>query len=368
MKFTISRETLHASLAIAQQVAARRSTMPVLANVLLRSDGMNRLQVCATDLTVYLVDELECKAKGEGALTLNAKQLAEVVAAVADDDMVFEFTPDLKAIIRAGKAKFQMVGLSAKDFPAPPVPTSKKFIDVPTTMLAALLDNTMYAASPDEARLSLAGVNVTTDNGVFTGMASDGHRAVIYDAQCEAAKERMGGLVPKKAAGDLARALTGDSVRVAFGEGHMFVKIGARQLAVAVIDAEFPGLRHFLRNTHEREVVCRREALIGMFKRVGIFARTLDKQAFAGVALTLHKGAMTIDAEMAGAGTGQDEMEVDYDGGKFCIGVDARFFAECLSNLDTDEVRICFGGELEPIEVHPVGMNGIVAIVMPVRL
>src|SRR4051812_10218716 len=134
MEFRIPKASLLQGLYLAQGISDRKSTMPILANVLLRTDGKDKLLVAATDLNVTVTAELPCKVDKEGGLTVGAKHLHEIVKSLPGDDLTLKRTENQYAEIRAGKVDYKLVGMSDRDFPKLPNHKEVKLskVDAPT--------------------------------------------------------------------------------------------------------------------------------------------------------------------------------------------------------------------------------------------
>src|SRR5438067_2119365 len=120
MEFTISKATFLKGLYLAQGIADKKSTLPILANVLIRSDGKNRLLIAATDLTVSVVVEGEAKIAKEGGITLGARHVYDIVRGLPSDEVAVSRKENNWALVKSAKVEFKIVGLADKDFPRLP--------------------------------------------------------------------------------------------------------------------------------------------------------------------------------------------------------------------------------------------------------
>src|SRR5437870_714669 len=152
MEFKIEKNTLLQGLYLAQGISDRKSTMPILANVLLRTDGKDKLLLAATDLNVTVTAELHCKVEREGGLTVGAKHLHEIVRSLPVDDLSLKRTDNNYAEIRAGKIHYKVVGMSDRDFPKLPNHREVKFSKVDSTALGDMIAKTFFSISTDETR------------------------------------------------------------------------------------------------------------------------------------------------------------------------------------------------------------------------
>src|ERR1700736_3306542 len=162
MELSIERVSLLNSLAMVQGIVERRNTVPILGHVLLEPDG-NKIRLSATDLEVGIRTEVACKASAKGSLTLNARKLFEIVREAEGDEVTFKSLDNDWVELKCGRARFKMMGLDPRSFPAMPSQAlakpqgdaarkvAKGDLTIPARVLAAMIDKTIFAVSPDEA-------------------------------------------------------------------------------------------------------------------------------------------------------------------------------------------------------------------------
>ena len=166
MEFRIQKNEFLRGLRLAQGIADRKSTMPILANVLLKTDGKNRLVLAATDLNVSVSAELAAKVDKEGGLTVAAKPLHDIVASLPGEDVVFKRTENSWADIRAAKVEYKLVGMPDRDFPKMPDHREVAFAKVEAAVLREMIDKTLFSVSNDETRFHLNGVLFECDGAL----------------------------------------------------------------------------------------------------------------------------------------------------------------------------------------------------------
>src|SRR5229473_534925 len=168
MELSIERVSLLNSLSMVQGIVERRNTVPILGHVLLEPDEA-KLKLSATDLEVGIRTEVACKSAQKGNITLNARKLFEIVREAEGDEVTFKSLENDWVELKCGRARFKMMGLDPRSFPAMPSQAAKGSAEparkavkgelkVAATVLAAMIDKTLFAVSPDEARYNLSGV------------------------------------------------------------------------------------------------------------------------------------------------------------------------------------------------------------------
>src|SRR5215813_7682030 len=190
MGLVIERASLLSALSLVQGIVERRTTVPILGHVLIEPDG-NGLKLSATDLEVGICTQVPCKSGKDKSLTLNARKLFEIVREAEGDEVKLESLDGDWVELRCGRAKFKMMGLDPRSFPAMPSQSTKEAsskkalkaeLTIPAPVLRAMIDKTIFAVSPDEARYNLSGVLVEAAGANKVRMvATDGHRLSLVE-------------------------------------------------------------------------------------------------------------------------------------------------------------------------------------------
>src|SRR5256885_5148384 len=176
MEFRIAKNEFLRGLRLAQGIADRKSTMPMLANVLLRTQGKGQLLVAATDLNVSLTAELKSQNSHEGGITLAAKNLYELIANAPGDDVTLKKADNHWAEIRSGKVTYRIVGMPDRDFPKVPDHREASYATVESGVLREMIERTLFSVCNDETRFHLNGVFFESDGSKARMVSTDGHR------------------------------------------------------------------------------------------------------------------------------------------------------------------------------------------------
>src|SRR5579863_1494116 len=247
MELAIERVSLQNSLAMVQGIVERRNTVPILGHVLLEPDG-NKITLSATDLEVGIRTEVPCKASTKGSLTLNARKLFEIVREAEGDEVALKSLDNDWVELKCGRARFKMMGLDPRSFPAMPSQSAAKGsveparkavkgeLKVTATVLAAMIDKTLFAVSPDEARYNLSGVYIDSPAaGTARMVATDGHRLSMVDREVAGFAMQGGAIIPRKGMAELRKLLdqAGDGeVELTLDGALAWIKRGATEVSM----------------------------------------------------------------------------------------------------------------------------------------
>jgi DNA polymerase-3 subunit beta len=375
MELKIDKTTLLSGLYLAQGISDRKSTMPILANVLLRTDGKDKLLVAATDLNVTVTAELACKVEKEGGLTVGAKHLHDIIKSLPGENLSLKKTDNNYAEIRAGRVDYKVVGMADRDFPKLPNHKEVKLAKVDAATLRDMIAKTFFSISTDETRYHLNGVLFETDGAgdkaIARMVSTDGHRLSKVDRPLPGAPKLTAPIIiPRKGLGELRRALEAakSTVEIGVHNGHLFARVGDTTLSVKLIDAQFPPYEQVIPKENHKIAVAPRAALLEALRRISIMSS--DKTW--GVRVGIAKGTMTVTSDNPDLGEAHEELEVTYDGDPLTVGFNAKYFIELLTEMGGDEVRVELNAELDPGLVRSADMKGegkhYLGVIMPMRI
>ncbi len=247
MEFSVKKFDLLEELSLTQGVVERKTTIPILSNLLCEASG-NWLTITATDLELSVRTSCEAKVKKEGAGTIPAKKLLELVRLLPDEEIKFKLLENHWVQITCDRKTYKLVGMSKDNFPAlPSFPHS--LIKIPVKLLADVIAKTTFAISLEESRYTLNGALLVLKPGSITMVATDGHRLAMVetDHKFEGFSAETRVLIPKKAMTEIQRlaAESGEDAFVEFAqdESHLFFQFGGRLLTSRKLTGQFPELR-----------------------------------------------------------------------------------------------------------------------------
>jgi len=372
MEFEIEQDRFLSALALAQTVADRRATMPVLANVLIRAhvgEGKSpgRVTCMATDMTIALTETLEADVRKPGSLTLGARHAYAVVRSLPGGRLRVTALDNHYAHIVAGKAEFRLMGMPETDFPQPPEVKGAKHFAVPAHLLSDLIHKTAFSVSTDEARMNLNGALFESTGQEIVAVSTDGHRLTKLALPFVGLElPGKGIIVPRKGLLELRKVLErvqGD-VQLTATEQHLFVGTDDFTLSIKLNTVAFPPYQQVIHKQYQRRVTVQREAWLAALKRVSALAP--EKTATVRVEVT--EGTVRLMADNPDLGIARDELEGELEGEPLVAGFNARYLIEAADAVDTPKLALQFQGELDPCVVVPVDGPDFVAVVMPMRI
>jgi DNA polymerase-3 subunit beta len=363
MKFSISKEALLEGLQKVQHVVSTRTTLPILSNVLLVAKN-GRLTFTTTDLDVGITGSVEAKIEKEGATTLPAKRLVNIVRELPASEV--EITVDAKnvASIQSGPSFFKIIGLGQEDFPPLPDFEGAKEFRMPQAQLRDGLKKTSYAISTDETRYVLNGIYTSFRDGKLTLVATDGRRLAMVENDLDfPASHETDVIVPTKAVQELQRLL-GDAgeVLIRLSDSQISFTIGEHLLISKLIEGNYPNYRQVIPGDSTERVELPRESTLDTVRRVSL----LSSDKSNSVKLVFGSNVVEVTANSPDVGEARETMEVAYGGKAMQIAFNPEFLMAPLRNLESDTVYLDLIDEMSPGVVRIDG--SFLYVIMPMRV
>ncbi len=246
MEFTVKRSDLFGELTLVQGVIEKKSTIPILSNILLEAAG-STLGITATDLDVSICCGCPAEVQAEGTTTVSARRLHEIVRLLPEDaEIRFTLMENEWIGIHSGNADYKIVGLPKENFPSIPEAVQSG-IAIPGNLLRAMIQRTMFAITQEESRYSLNGAQMLLDPQQIRMVSTDGHRLALVTKQVDlpGLSSELKVLIPRKTLVEIQKLLGDQDTIVEFGrdDNHLFFGVGGKRLVSRILAGQFPNLR-----------------------------------------------------------------------------------------------------------------------------
>ncbi|MBS2029911.1 MAG: DNA polymerase III subunit beta [Deltaproteobacteria bacterium] len=368
MELKIAVDELSKALFRAQGIVDRKTTMPILANVLLSASKEGRLKVTAFDLDIGVVSEHPAEVIKEGEITLQARTLFDIVKNLPEASVTLRKQENHYVELQSGQATFRIVGMSADQYPPLPKEEKAALAKVDGKALLALIEKTSFAISTDETRYVLNGVYLEASDGTARMVATDGHRLALAEAKLGPDfKLKRGVIVPRKGLFELKRLLEeapDAEVHLGFAEASGIFRKPGLSMVMRLIDGQFPEYQQVIPKVAERALHLQKVKLLETLKRVSL----LSAEKAHAVKLQLVDGALKITSQNPELGEAKEELPVDYTGKALSIGFNARYLIDGLQALEGEDVRFELGDDSSPGVLRPATGQGYTAVIMPMRI
>lgn len=368
MEIKITKTELLKGLTLVQGVVEKKTTMPILANVLLEAKGKD-FSITATDLEVGVNSLLAAEIVKPGKVAVHAKGIYDIVKELPEGVVHITVGDNHRVDISCDRAQFKVVGLSPDEFPSLPKKGNGTTIKVEGGVINQMIEKTSFAMSTDEMRQNLNGVYLEENGGKGTlrMVAIDGHRLSICDRKIQGDwKLPKGVIIPRKGVVELKRLidLAEGTIDLCIDEKHVIVSNDNTTLVVRLIDGKFPPYKQVMPKEPKRAVAIDRKAMLQALRRVSVLSADRSK----GVKFVFSPKNLEISTSNPDFGEAREEMSIKYKGEHFEIGFNARYFIDVLGIIGDDEASFQMGDDTTPCVLKSGQDDGFTHIIMPMRL
>ncbi len=366
MKITLPQTQFLKHLQMVEHAVNDRSTLPILSNVLLQTDG-DDLVLTATDLDVGIQCRFPITSPvAVGAVALPARKLTTIMRELPDESVTIEAKKNHTAIVNCGTSSFRIPGLPPEDFPVLPAVDAEQGVSIPQGKFKRLLERTVYAMSLEESRFILNGTYLIVEEGALTVVATDGRRlAVAKSAVSGQSKAAFQLVVPAKTIRELGRLLhdgAPDEVLIApLKDNQLMFKFGPIRMMTRLIEGQFPQYEKVIPPASKHAFTANRTLLTQAIRRVSLMT-TATSQA---VVFELSQNRLVVSKESQEVGSAREELTVGYGGEPLTIAFNPEFWLEVFKTMETEEIRIEVSGADRPAVIRE---PEFVYIVLPMRI
>ncbi len=370
MEFTVSRSELVRELNLSQGVVEKKTTIPILSNVLIEAEG-SRIVLTATDLELGIQCSCPARIKKAGAGTIPARRLLDYVRLLPDADVQVKIQDNHWASLVCGRSKTRIAGMSRESFPElPKMPAP--LAEIPIGVLASMISKTVFAISSEESRFTLNGALLVLKKGGLIMVATDGHRLATVESTVDlpGITGAYRALLPRKAMLELQK-LAGDSaadamVKFSGDENHLFFQLGERLLLSRKLTGNFPDFERVLPKDHPHTATLNREEFKGAIDRVAQFSDERSRS----IRVSSENGELKIHSSVSETGESEESVPTVYDGPAVEIGFNAEYLSDFLRAVPNEEVTFLFKDAHSAGELRPAGekADNYRYVIMPMRI
>ena len=332
MEFTIKQNILKEELGYIQGVVERKSTIPVLSNILIESLGENEIRILGTDLDVTIRCDAEAEIKQPGAMCIQARKLFDIVRTLDEGDVHFKKLENEWVQMKAGRANFRLAGINREQYPDVPIFKSAP-MRLPSEVFNYFIHNTAFAITNEQSRFTLSGAKFMIADGRARMVTTDGHRlAFIEKAVDGAGEDKMDVLIPKKALTELVRISRDSGGEIQFGEdqNHIYFQTGGRLLITRKLSGNFPNYEMVMPKDNDKNVVFGLAEMKSAVRRISLMADERNRS----IRMTVRPGEVELTAQSSDEGEGQEFVVADYSGEEeVSLGFNWQYLQEFLNNV-----------------------------------
>ncbi len=345
MELTVTQENFSKALSAVGRVASTRTQLPILSNILLRTDG-NRLLIAATNLEIATTQYIGAKIIKPGAITIPARLISEFVSSLPKGQIELKVTGE-NIHITSGKYHSIINGVIADDFPELPTINEENSVryEINIEEFKQAVSQTIITASGDSTRPVLTGVYWHSFEGSLYLAATDGYR--LSERRLMETKSEVSAIIPTQTLQEVLRTIadTAETIDVLFDESQVRFRVNEAEVISRLIDGNFPDYRQLIPPTSETSAVMNKAEFTRVTKVAGLFAR----ESGGSVTVTVDSDKKTVSLHSVASELGENTSELDAEvSGDGQITLNSRYLSEALGVVDADEISFSFSGKLSP--------------------
>lgn len=375
MKVSVLQENLAHGLSIVSRAVSPRSTLPVLANILLATDE-GRLRLSATNLELGITCWIGAKIEGEGSTTVPARTFTDLVNTLTDQKVDLELTVRTQKLnVRSGASDTTINCIDAQEFPPMPVPEENEGIQLNVADFREMIQQVVFAASSDEARPVLTGVLLEVEGDKITLSAADGFRLSVRTANLSSpAPQTINAIIPGRALTELAR-ISGDgsqsvTMMLPKGRNQVIFRLKDVELISQLIEGAYPDVQQIIPRNYQTRTVLNTKTILKACKQAEIFAR--ESSLIARIKINpggeLEPGSVEITGQSEEIGSNQNVVDANIEGNSLLIAFNVRYLREVLDVINSPNVALETTSETSPGVIRPIGEDNFTHVIMPMHL
>lgn len=371
MLFTIDKDSLLNKLKIVEKITVQRGIQPVLANILFEADS-NTLNLSATDLDLSIITNTTAAVKKEGKITLPAKKIFEIVSKLPDKPIDFSLNIETNVMtITCGYSKFEIIGISAEEFPTivkEEDKTNKDSIEIDMNPFVKSIKHTVYSTANYENRNIISGVfcHITKDN--IEMAATDGNRLTRIIEQIKNKNEKSAKIViPSKTLQEFLRVsslISEDKVQLLVDTTKIIIKTKSFLIISRLLEGEYPPYNQLIPQTTNKVAVVNREELINSLERVSCMVN----ERTSIVKCVFNEDKLLLKAETPDSGASEDLIDAKFEGEELVIAFNYKYVLDSIKIMESKNVQIGLGGSLSATIFRPDSKEDYLCLIMPIQI
>lgn len=374
VRLSCKQEELQRALSHVSRAVSRKSTLPVLANVMLKTEESS-LKLAATNLEIAITASIPSEIDAEGETTVRADLLTEFISSLPNDLVNFELdTAGQSLALECARSKAHIKGVSTEDFPElPSIEDGQTTAKIDPQVLREMVGQVAFAAASDDSRPVLAGVLCEFQGGKLTLAAADGFRLSVRSAELtEQSGEDLSIVVPARSLQELARIIADQEDPVELwvtpNQSQLLARSGSIEFLTRLIDGHFPDFRQIIPQQWETRAVIGRESFLASARRAKLFAQSnndIVKIQVQPGEEELDPGIAKISAQAAETGDNEDAVEASIEGEQAQIAFNGRYLTDILSVIRAGDVALEMTTANAAGVIRPVGDTEFTHVIMP---
>lgn len=368
MKIQCSTALLSQACQNVQRAVSTKTSIPAVEGILIKALG-NELILTGYDLEIGIKTSINAAIEEQGSIILNAKILCEILRNLPDETVKIESDDRNLAVITSGNTKYQIMGISADEYPELPTVKGGFPIVISQKLLRDMVRQTIFAVASTDSKVVYTGIKFELTENEIKLIAVDGFRMAIRKEAIDYKGDDVSFIVPSKTLSEVVKLAVADEdgedyISMGIGKRHILFEIGGYSIISRLLEGEFLNYKAAIPVTASTRVGIDTRSFINSIERASLIINDKTKSL---VSCIFDENVVKISS-VASLGTANDRLDAEIEGNRVEIGFNNRYLLDALKACDTDTVRIELNGSISPILILPPEGDDFTFLVLPVRL
>jgi len=370
MEFVIKRNIFLEGIQRTLGIVDRKTTIPILNNVLIRATGDNRVRITATDREIVLVAEYEAQVAVPGEITIGARKLFEMIREIEGEEVHCKKLENDWVNITCEKIVYKIPGIAADDFPDIADEGDGTYFTMERGILKEMIRKTFFAISTDEMRVNLNGVYLELEEHRIGMVSTDGHRISIANMEVgqEVTEEQRitGIIIPRKGVNEIRRLVDDGQEFAGIGvrDGAFVLKLDDMLLRISLIEDNFPNYKRVIPRDQGIEVRVDRRQILQSLRRMDV----MSSERYSGVKIELTDNKMVLNSTNPDVGEANDEIDISSEGAALEIGYNVKYLIDAIDVIDEQTVSFEMRDNEGAGVIKAAGTDAYMCVIMPIKL
>jgi DNA polymerase III subunit beta len=372
LELKIKKDELVKGVSQTQSIAEKRSSMPILSNLLLEGEE-GRLVITATDLEVTFRGTYEAEIIEQGRLTVPARKFYEIVRVLGDEEFKLAEAENYNLLLTGPRSKYQLHGLSPEDFPPMPEYEDVNYVNIPAEILLDMIEKTIHSIAIEETRYNLAGVFFEksiheSGKSILRLVSTDGHRLSLVENHIEGLSKlglEKGVIISRKGVNEMRKlAEESETLQLGFTDNSAVVKGERVIMVMRLLEGRFPDYNLVIPKNNDKIMTVGRKDFLEMLRRISV----MSSDDFKGVKFSLSNNELTVSAVNPELGEARESLPVEYEGESVDIGFNPKYFIDALGSMKSERVKVALLDAGNPSMLTAPEDKGFIGVVMPMKI
>ena len=372
MKFTVGKEDFFNGIRIVERATSQKAVQPVLNNILIETIENNKIKLTATDLVLTVVTILDAQIQEAGKITLPAKKLSDIFSKLSNDLVTFESDENSFTVnITCKKAKFDMIGISANEFPSDVLnfeTPDTKYFEVELKPFLKGIRQAGFAAASYEVSNLLSGIVCNFNEGMLEIASTDGNRlARVREKISNNLTEQTQLIIPSRTLNEILKMssfIDEESIKISKEKSTIIFKSEKILTISRLLEGQFPRYNQLIPSETPKKAVVNVSQLISALERVSVMVN--DKTSI--VKMRFADNELTLSANTPDAGNSEDTIDIQYTDEELLIAFNYKFVLDALRIIESEEVIIGLNAPLSATVLKPNNEDDFICLIMPVQI